>query len=264
MPHPRIAVQGIPYDQSSSFLRGCAGGPDAIRAAFHSDSSNYFTESGVDLQEHAGVRDVGNLDLGEQPIEQIEQATFDLLSEECNVVTLGGDHFITFPILKAFARKYDKVNLVQFDAHPDLYDELDGNRHSHACPFARAHEAGLVARHVQIGIRTMTDHQRAQADRFGVEVLPIDQPPQALSFAGPLYVTLDLDVLDPAFAPGISHYEPGGLSVRDVLRWIAQIDASQLVGADIVELNPTRDSNNLTAMVAAKFYKELLGRMLES
>lgn len=263
MSQSKIVIQGIPYDLSSSFLTGCSQGPAAIRAAFHSDAGNYFTEDGIDLGNPGIIHDAGDISLTGNPISQIEKQTGCLLAGGARLLSLGGDHFVTYPILKAFAVKYGKVHLVQFDAHPDLYDELDGNRHSHACPFARSHEAGLIDRHLQIGIRTMTSHQQEQADRFGVEVMPINQQPLSIDWEGPVYVTLDLDVLDPAFAPGISHYEPGGLSVRRVLDWLRMIPAP-VVGADVVELNPTRDLNAMTATVAAKFLKELAALMLRN
>ena len=156
------------------------------------------------------------------------------------------------------------VNLLQLDAHPDLYDSFEGNLYSHACPFARAHEAGLLKRHVQLGIRTMNTHQRDQVNRFGVEVIEMknwEQQVGDIRFQGPTYLTLDLDVLDPAFAPGINHYEPGGASVRQVIE-VLQRCQFDLVGADIVELNPNRDFQSITAMVAAKLMKELLARMV--
>jgi arginase family enzyme len=110
----------------------------------------------------------------------------------------------------------------------------------------------------------MNAHQRQQADRFSVEVIEMRDYSDSLPLRlqGPVYVSLDLDALDPAFAPGVSHHEPGGLSVRDVLRLLARIEGT-VVGADIVEYNPTRDHADMTAMVAAKFYKELLGRLLQ-
>ena len=262
MNQSKIALQGVKYDASSSYLAGCSKGPDSIRRAFHCSSTNYFTESGLDLEDHAAIVDAGDVDLGENPISDIEDKTKSLLSSIPKVVTLGGDHFITFPILKAFASRFGKINLVQLDAHPDLYDALDGNRESHASSFARAHESDLVERHVQIGIRTMTKHQRKQAERFGIEVLSISEAPRSIEFDGPVYVTLDLDVLDPAFAAGINHYEPGGLSVREVLRWLQGLKFNNIVGADIVELNPTRDIHDMTAMVAGKFLKEIFGLML--
>ena len=121
------------------------------------------------------------------------------------------------------------------DAHSDLYDEFEGDKFSHACPFARIMESGLAARLVQVGIRTMNPHQAAQAKRFEVEVhemrnLDLGNMPR---FENPLYLTLDLDGIDPAFAPGVSHHEPGGLSSREVISLIQNLDAN-IVGADIV------------------------------
>ena len=122
-------------------------------------------------------------------------------------------------------------------------------------------EEGKVARLVQFGIRTMTPHQRAQAERFGVEVHEAREGVVSMpSIDGPVYVTIDIDVLDPAFAPGMSHHEPGGWSTRQLLNALAAIARSDavVVGADIVEINPERDINGLTAMVGAKLVKELL------
>src|SRR5262249_4544926 len=138
-----------------------------------------------------------------------------------------------------------------------------GNRFSHACPFARILEDTDAGSLVQIGIRTMTPPQREIADRYGVRVFGPDQLEEARAYLpdGDVYVTLDLDGIDPAFAPGVSHREPGGLSVRDVLRLVAAIPGN-VVGADVVELNPGCDVDGLTAAVAAKFAREFVGRML--
>jgi arginase family enzyme len=165
--------------------------------------------------------------------------------------------------VRAVAARHTGLTILHIDAHPDLYDEFDGNRRSHACPFARIMEEGLAKRLVQVGVRAMNPHQRAQADRFGVEVIPMREvrPDLALDLSGPVYVSLDLDALDPAYAPGVSHHEPGGLSVRDVLHLLAGVEAP-ISGADIVEYNPIRDHADMTAMVAVKFYKELVGSML--
>ena len=121
-------------------------------------------------------------------------------------------------------------------------------------------EAKLARRLVQVGIRTPNKHQREQAERFGVEMVQMADfdPARVPVLDGPLYVSIDLDGLDPAFAPGVSHHEPGGLSVRDLLR-VLHAQRGPLVGADVVELNPDRDVNGMTAMVAAKLVKELCG-----
>jgi arginase family enzyme len=155
---------------------------------------------------------------------------------------------------------------VHFDAHPDLYDDLEGNRFSHACPFARIMEEGLAERLVQIGIRTMTGHQRDQAERFGVEVHEYRTWNRSLpdDLNGPVYVTIDVDALDPAFAPGVSHHEPGGMTTRELLSCLHELAAGlvPVVAADVVEINPRRDVNDMTAMVGAKLVRELLGLML--
>lgn len=265
LPEGTVAVIGVPWDDNSSFLRGAALAPAHIRAAYSSPSANTCAENGLDLGQEPRLVSVGDLAFNaETPrLDQIDQVAAGLLAHGARLLALGGDHAITYPLLRAHGRIYSRLNLLQFDAHPDLYDELDGNRGSHACPFARIMEAGLAARLVQVGIRTLTPHQRQQAERFGVEVLEMkDWPPAQLpEFNGPLYISLDLDALDPAFAPGVSHYEPGGLSTREVIRLIQSIRAP-LVGADIVEYNPTRDPAGITAMVAAKLMKELAAKML--
>ena len=261
----RIAVVGVPLDQNSSFLKGAAQAPPLIREALFSDSANLFTEDGIDLGHSPGWLDVGDLTISGLPaaLVEIEQAAAELLSVQMRVITLGGDHSITYPLIRAYAKSYANLQILQVDAHPDLYDELDGNPLSHACPFARIMEENLASRLVQVGIRTMTSHQREQADRFRVEVIEMkdmDVLPD-LKFAGDVYLSLDMDCLDPAFAPGISHHEPGGLSTRQVIDLIQGLEGN-LVGADIVEFNPTRDQNGVTGMVAAKLLKEIIGRMM--
>ena len=259
-----ISILGVPYDADSSFLKGALHGPPVIRNAFKSPSSNAAAEDETELDGHPQIQDEGDLDLGsgQNARDQIESAIRNLVFQGNKVLSLGGDHSITYPILKGFASKFGKVNVLHLDAHPDLYDELDGNRFSHACPFTRAFEDGVIDNLVQVGIRTMNAHQRVQADKFGVDVIMAkDFGSTSIAVDAPLYVSLDLDVLDPAFAPGVGHYEPGGLSVRDVLSVIQSINVP-IIGADIVEMNPTRDFQEITAMVAAKFLKELLVKML--
>ena len=259
-----ISILGIPYDADSSFLKGAIHGPPVIRNAFGSPSSNTFAENEVDLEGHPQINDEGDLDLGtgQNARDQIESAIRNLVVDGGKVLSLGGDHSITYPILRGHYSMLGKLNVIQLDAHPDLYDELDGNRYSHACPFSRSFEEGLINNLLQVGIRTLNSHQRQQADKFGVEIIKAsDFAETSIDLADPVYISLDLDVLDPAFAPGVSHYEPGGLSVRDVVAFIQGLNVP-IVGADIVELNPTRDFQDMTAMVAAKLMKELLSKML--
>lgn len=239
--------------------------PRLIREAFQCYSSNTWTETGVDLSVSGVVADAGDLTLPEDSsaFPSIQKAVAKLLVEGRRLVCLGGDHSITYPIVQALAEQTPDLTIVHFDAHPDLYQEFEGSRFSHACPFARIMEAGLAKRLIQLGIRTMNRHQREQADRFGVEVIEMPSLPalDRLKLSGPVYVSFDVDVLDPAFAPGISHREPGGMSVREAIAHLHAI-TGEIVGADLVEYNPWQDVSQLTATVCGKLLKEILGKIV--
>ncbi len=260
----KLALLGIPDDANSTFLRGAAEAPPKIREQLFSDAFNMWTETGVDLGGGV-IFDAGDLDLGEVPDAwaAIEGAVCAVLDHGLPPICLGGDHAITWPIVKGFRRRYDALSILHFDAHPDLYDNFGNNPRSHASPFARIMEENLVDRLVQVGIRTATGHQRAQARRFGVEMIEMRELTGdiRLEFDTPVYVSVDVDGLDPAYAPGVSHPEPGGLSPRQVIDTIQRLNG-RLVGADIVEVNPRRDFHDLTAVVAAKIAKEIAGKML--
>lgn len=262
-PH-KIAILGIPYDASSSFMHGAAEAPPIIRESLFSDSSNLWAETGVDLGGNAVLLDAGDLSFDEtgESMSIIETAVALLLDHQIRPILLGGDHFITYPILKAFRRKYSKLSILHFDAHPDLYHAFQENRHSHASTFARIMEEQLADRLVQVGIRTMNGHQRAQAEKFGVEVVEMRhwQKGFQLRFDTPVYVSLDMDALDPSCAPGVSHREPGGFTTRQVITALQTLEGS-IVGADIVEFNPQNDALNLTSMTAAKILKEIAARI---
>lgn len=284
MPLPTtLSLLGVPWDASSSFMTGAADGPAAIREALWSPSANSSTELGVAIEPDT-VRDLGDLALGAEAAEAraaIESAVRGIVVAGGVPVVLGGDHSISYPVLRAF---HDRpvAAILHIDAHGDLYDEFpafapDGasprlrpvpgvaDRFSHACPFARIMEDRLTSRLVQVGVRTLTPHLRAQADRFGVEVYGMDRwadaPVERLN--GPVYISVDLDGLDPAFAPGVAHPEPGGLSTRDVVSLIHRLRAP-IAGLDIVECNPRCDTRDLTARVAAKLLKELLATAIRN
>jgi agmatinase len=262
----KIALLGIPFDDNSSYMRGPADAPPLIRQALRCDSSNLWTENGTDL-EHAPWLDAGDLDFATtmDAFGGIQKGISTILEHGLNPISLGGDHSITYPILKALYSSGLRFGILHFDAHPDLYDELQGNRYSHACPFARILEEGLATRLVQIGIRTANAHQRDQAKRFGVEMMEMRNLQEQMTprFNCPIYVSIDLDVLDPAYAPGVSHHEPGGMTTRQLITAIQSI-RDPIIGADIVEFNPKRDPLGITAMTAAKILKELLAKMLDN
>ena len=260
----RIGLLGVAFDENSSYMRGAALAPQRIREAFFCDSSNQWTEDETYLGADSIFADAGDItpSQADMPIET-EQAAGRLYEAGLKVMAFGGDHSVTYPLVKAAAKAHPNLSILHFDAHPDLYDNFEDNPHSHASPFARIMEAGLAKRLVQVGIRTINGHQREQANRFGVEVLTMKnwQDVFNINFDSPLYITFDMDCLDPAFAPGISHWEPGGLSTREALSVIQSLQAN-IIGADVVELNPTRDPLNMTEMVAAKVFKEIVAKML--
>lgn len=257
-----IQLIGLPTDSHSSFLRGPAQAPKAIRAALASDHSNQATELGAELGTDIAVEDLGDLPLDESGADFDRIVAAASAAAEGGKVPLfmGGDHMVTYPIVTGIAAARGPVNILHFDAHPDIYDDFEGDPLSHASPFARIMERGLAKHLVQVGIRTLNSHCREQAERFGVEVVEMRKfSPDAVPIPEtPLYISIDMDALDPAFAPGVSHHEPGGLSVRDILSVLHRIEA-KIVGADVVEYNPTRDINGMTAVVVAKFVKELAG-----
>ncbi|WP_396633223.1 agmatinase [Maribacter sp. R86514] len=255
-----IVIQGINWDAKSSFQQGPAKAPYLIRKALYSDSMNLYTELGVSIENDA-ITDKGDFTINEYfDIETITKNNIDAGSK---LLSLGGDHSVTFPIIKAFNEYYPKLDILHIDAHADLYHEYEGDPYSHACPFARIMENGFAVKLVQVGIRTLNPHQANQAKKYDVDVhemrnLDLNAIPK---FNNPLYISLDMDGFDPAFAPGVSHHEPGGLSSRQVLDLIHSID-TEVVGADIVEYNPDRDFHDMTAYLAAKMMKELLGKLM--
>lgn len=253
---------GVRYDASSSFQRGPADGPAAIRRQLRSESSNMWSETLIDLGLPGAFDDVGDIVLGDTPRVAIESAVDAVFAKGARPLVLGGDHSITYPVVRAVRKQQAPLTLLHFDAHNDLYDIYDGDRFSHACPFARIMEEGLVDQLVQVGIRAMTGHLREQAERFGVEVFDMRRwcAGERYVLRHPVYVSIDVDVLDPAFAPGVSHRESGGMSVRDVVQALHAIELP-VVGADVVEYNPRRDVEDVTAPACAKFVKELMGIM---
>ncbi len=261
-----VAIIGIPYDDKSSYLKGPAKGPQAIREASTSEMINSWTELGVNMKTEIRMADFGDLDVSGHFLDvfsRIEEKIGDVLSKGIVPIILGGDHSVSYPIVKAFSNKYPDLDILHFDAHADTYEELYGDRYSHACPFARILEDGLVQNIVQVGIRTATGQHRRQADKYNIRMIEMKdfENSLVLDFSNPLYISFDLDALDPAFAPGVSHHEAGGLSTRQVVNIFHQLNAN-IVGLDVVEVNPNRDTGGITAAAAVKVIKEVIGKIV--
>ena len=231
-------------------------------------SANRFCERGKAIENGVNYLDNGNLEFDrkepEHAYEHIRETVWETLKTASKVICFGGDHSVSFPIIEAVAQAYNNLHVLHFDAHADLYDNFQDNPFSHASPFARLMEKNIVTSLTQVGVRTLNTHQREQAERFGVHVIEMKDLHTGFisTLQGPLYISLDMDVLDPAFAPGVSHHEPGGMSVRTLIQMIQSVKVP-VVGADIVEYNPKRDMNDMTAMVAYKLFKELTSKMLD-
>ncbi len=259
---PHIHLIGLPTDQNSSFERGPAGAPAAIREALWSARGNLATQSCLEIGTDIALIDCGDLPLGDVDTAAddhiIADAVADVVHSGAVPIFLGGDHAVSFPVVAALAQRHGPLNILHFDAHPDLYADFEGNPRSHASPFARIMEAGAAGRIVQVGIRTLNKHCREQAERYDIEILPMAdfRPCDVPVLPGPLYISIDLDGIDPSEAPGVSHPEPGGLTLREVLVVLGR-QTAHIVGADIVELNPRNDVNNVTATLAAKLVKEV-------
>ena len=262
-----LVFLGLADDTQSTYLGGCAEAPEAIRGAYDGNCFNATTESGVDLER--AVNDLGDSQPGASWDESARayRERLEALFDAGRIPFIaGGDHAVTIPVLEALAVLGQPVHIVQVDAHPDLYPDFEGNRYSHACTGARALEMDHVATLTQLGIRTLNEVQSAvveeNADRIFIHEareLPAELPELGhIPEDALVYVTIDVDGFDPAFAPGVSHAVPGGLSSRQVLDFL-QAGHWTLVGMDVVEVNPSRDVNDQTAILAARLLHEGMG-----
>ena len=248
-------------------MRGAAEAPPLVRRELHCDAQCSWSETGTDFSATGQLTDRGDIqfDVGCGPWDLIERDVGRALESGDPLICLGGDHAITHPIMRAVRRRHPSLTILQIDAHPDIYHEYQANPRSHTSQFARIMEEQLTDRLIQVGLRTINDHHREQFRRFGVEVI---EPARwgaklHLDLTTPVYISMDMDALDPAYAPGVPSREPGGLSPRQVIDLIHTID-QPIVGADIVEYNPRCDISNLTAIVAAKLLKEIGGMMVKT
>jgi agmatinase len=260
-----VSLLGIPHDENSSYLKGAAAAPALIRRELASDAHSSWSETGFDVAD--SFLDHGDIDFSGagDPWQRIEDEVGRAMDAGLPLISLGGDHAIAWPVLRAVRGRHPSLTIVQIDAHPDIYDAYQGNRRSHTSSFARIMEEGLADRVIQIGLRTLNDELRDQLDHFGVEVIEARHFSEdlALDLKTPVYLTVDLDGLDPAYAPGVSHREPGGMTTRQVINLIQRID-QPIIGADVVEYNVNQDISNLTALVAAKLVKEIAGMMIKT
>ncbi len=249
-----VCIIGVPYDGTSCFRPGSRFGPDGIRFFSENleDYSPILKRSLYDLN----FRDIGNVDVPSDP-ELVFDAVYQAVSGIDVPVVLGGEHSVTFPVVKALKEKYGKLTVVQFDAHADLRDEYLGTKLSHACVMRRIVDVGCDL--VQVGIRSGTREEFKFMEEIGSRVDDLGKLPITLSgIKDPLYFTIDIDFFDPAFAPGTGTPEPCGFSPLDFFNAIYNLEPLKVVGFDVVEVSPPYDPSGITQMLAAKIVRELI------
>jgi len=272
-----LVVIGLPWDATSSYRRGAAGGPDAIRRATSGRLYNQFTEQGLDLAAFWRVCDHGNVK-ETSDISKLKKSLASAMSlhhhDNYSTLFLGGDHFISYPSFSLTAKKCRRpLSLLYFDAHPDLYESYEGSRYSHATVVSRILDnRNLSSGNVcYVGIRASTREQDERIKALGLTAHTtqdvyargcdaIASSIRSILLDQPIYLSIDLDCLDPAFAPGLGNPQPGGLSTRHILDILRGIEGLEIVAADIVEYSPKFDSNaRTTAFTSAILIKEIMG-----
>lgn len=267
---------GVPLDIGTSNRPGARFGPRVIRAeSAHLRPANMGTRAAP--YERLMVADIGDVAINpydlKDSVRRIESAYDEILSGGCVPITLGGDHTIALPILRAVARRYGPVGLIHVDAHADVNDTMFGEKIAHGTPFRRCVEEGLLDCHrvVQIGLRGTgygsEDFDWSRSQGFRVvqaeecwyrSLAPLMADVRAQMGGGPVYLTFDIDGLDPACAPGTGTPEPGGLMTSQGLEIIRGCRGLRLVGCDLVEVAPAYDPSGNTALLAANLLFEML------
>ena len=272
-----VAVLGVPFDAGVTYRPGARFGPAAIRQGSRL-LRPYHPGLDVEpfsLQQVVDAGDVGCTPFAiEEAIGQIEAAASEVLDTGARLVTLGGDHTIALPLLRAVKKRFGPVALVHFDAHLDTWDTYFGARYTHGSPFRRASEEGLLLqdRSVHVGIRgpIFAPGDLADDRRLGFGIVECmrfqNGGPEAVVQlvkervgGAPLYISVDIDVLDPAHAPGTGTPEAGGLTSRELLAVLRSMKGLRITSADIVEVAPAYDHAEITAIAAAHVAYELIG-----
>ncbi len=262
---PNLYVLGIAWDGSSTFRRGSREAPKVIREATTDELYNSFTEDLIDLRGVWRLKDLG--DVSGAIFSSVVDGVSEVVSSKYRgevFLFLGGDHSVTYASIKALKSvSNEDFGLIYFDAHPDLYPQYDGDRYSHACTVRRLIEEDFIKgdKVIEIGIRAPTREQIDFAREAGITIVNISEirrnPHVELDF-NKAYISIDLDVLDPAFAPGVGNPEPGGLSVRELVDVLKDLELD-VIAFDIVELIPKYDYKGITAFTASKLIREILG-----
>ena len=277
VPKCDVAVVGVPFDAGTSFRPGARFGPQAIRQASRNLRTQYHPNYGIEPFMVQQVADAGDIACNpyniNDAIQQIEDATTELLEKCGAIVSLGGDHTIAYPLLKSINKRYGPVALVHFDAHLDTWDTYFGAPYTHGTPFRRAAEAGLFmdSASMHVGIRgpLYSRNDLTNDQELGFRTVHCDEF-ETIGITGvverirdrvgnhPLYLSIDIDVLDPAHAPGTGTPEIAGMSSRELLGVLRGLAGLSVVSADVVEVAPAYDHAEITSLAAATVTYELI------
>jgi len=277
--HADVVIAGAPFDGGVSYRPGARFGPAHVREASRLlrpyNPAQDVEPFGAHQVADAGDIAINPFDLVEA-VRQVEEAAADLTADGTRLVTIGGDHSIALPLLRNVARQHGPVAVVHFDAHLDTWDTYFGAPITHGTPFRRASEEGLIdlEASLHVGIRgpLYSRDDLRDDERLGFAVISsVDLETDGLATAitrmlarlgdRPVYLSIDIDVLDPAHAPGTGTPEAGGLTSRELLAMIRALAGSRLVGADVVEVAPAYDHAQLTAVAASHVVYEILSAM---
>jgi agmatinase len=269
---PDVGVIGVPYDITSSHTPGPRFGPDAIRKSTDAERSHSYPLTigeGNTLQEPLSqlltLEDVGDLEvvqrLPEAALVDISEATVKLAARNSSLLFLGGDHFITYPILRGLTRtRKGKWGIVYLDAHADLYSDMGGYQLSHATTLRRIIADKLVEidNVIAFDIRCALPEQRKELPEITHENI-VDEIEELSKRVDQIYVSIDLDVIDPSIIPGVSHPESGGLTISELVTYLRRVfKTGKVKYTDIVELNPLLDKTERSAIAARDIVKEVL------
>ncbi len=264
-----LAITGVPFDSAVTNRPGTRLGPRALREASAQQVFDAPYGWDVNPMEDFALVDYGDLAFDYAKVadfpKRLQEHVKGILDAGADVLTLGGDHYITYPVLKAHAEKYGPLSLLQFDAHSDTWPDDEPDRIDHGTMFYKAVKEGLVVpeRSVQVGIRTVNE------DPLGVHTIdaprvhasqPADVAAQIRAVIGdnPVYLTFDIDALDPAFAPGTGTPVSGGLSSAQAIAILRALAGINVIGMDVVEVSPPFDPTGATAIAGAHMAMELL------
>lgn len=250
-----IVLLGCPLDITSSFRNGSKFGPESLRRASWT-LETYSPYLDMDLED-INFSDMGDLELPQGNLQEsllmIEEASGDIVGNSQRPFFFGGEHLVTYPIMKGIKKRFSSLQLVHFDAHCDLRDDYEGQKLSHATVMKRVTELDGICMH-QIGIRSGTRQEFSELN----PVVSPDGLARRLDPEMPVYVSFDIDVFDPSLVPGVTTPEPGGLIFKEVIEYLKVLKGAKIIGADLVELAPDYDSTFVSSVCAAKVAREII------